>query len=123
MWRKAAIAAACLAGLAVGAYFSRHALRQAVHAIASADPNWLSLAALAFFGATVAAAGSWMCAVDAARQLLPLRRRLARQHVRPLPGRRRRADRALQPARPAPQPDSSDHRLLRRARRRPGGRP
>src|SRR4051812_3904409 len=66
MWRKAAIAAACLAGLGVGAYFSRHALGQAVHAIASADPNWLALAALAFFGATVAAAGSWMCAVGLA---------------------------------------------------------
>src|SRR3954465_5704599 len=66
MWRKAAIAAACLAGLGVGAYFSRHALGQAVDAIQSADPNWLALAALAFFGATVAAAGSWMCAVGLA---------------------------------------------------------
>jgi uncharacterized membrane protein YbhN (UPF0104 family) len=66
MWRKAAIAAACLAGLGVGAYFSRHALREAVHAIATANPNWLFLAALAFFGATVAAAGSWMCAVGLA---------------------------------------------------------
>jgi uncharacterized membrane protein YbhN (UPF0104 family) len=66
MWRKAAIAAACLAGLGVGAYFSRHALGQAVDAIQSADPNWLSLAALAFFGATVSAAGSWLCAVGLA---------------------------------------------------------
>jgi uncharacterized membrane protein YbhN (UPF0104 family) len=66
MWRKAAIAAACLAGLGVGAYFSRHALREAVHAIAAADANWLFLAGLAFFGATVAAAGSWMCAVGLA---------------------------------------------------------
>jgi uncharacterized membrane protein YbhN (UPF0104 family) len=66
MWRKAAIAAACLAGLGLGAYFSRHALREAVHAIAAADANWLFLAGLAFFGATVAAAGSWMCAVGLA---------------------------------------------------------
>jgi hypothetical protein len=66
MWRKAAIAAACLAGLGVGAYFSRHALHRAVHAISTADSNWLSLAALAFIGATIAAAGSWMCAVGLA---------------------------------------------------------
>jgi hypothetical protein len=66
MWRKAAIAAACLAALGVGGYFSRHALGQAVDAIRSADASWLSLAGLAFFGATVAAAGSWMCAIGLA---------------------------------------------------------
>lgn len=63
MIRKALIAAAALAGLGVGAYFSRHALGKAVDAIGAANPNWLSLAALAFVGATVAAAGCWACAV------------------------------------------------------------
>ncbi len=66
MWRRASIAAVCLAGLGIGAYFSRHALGKAVHAMGAANPNWLSLAALAFFGATVAAAGSWGCAVGLA---------------------------------------------------------
>jgi uncharacterized membrane protein YbhN (UPF0104 family) len=61
--RRALIATAALAGLGIGAYFSRHALGKAVHAVEAANPNWLSLAALAFVGATVAAAGSWACAV------------------------------------------------------------
>lgn len=47
MLRKALIATAALAGLGIGAYFSRHALGKAVDAIGAADPNWLSLAALA----------------------------------------------------------------------------
>ena len=66
MWRKAAIAAACLAGLAAGAYFSRHALHQAVHALTTANPSWLFASGAAFFAATVAAAGSWMTAVGLA---------------------------------------------------------
>lgn len=66
MWRKAAIAAASLAALGIGAYFSRHALGKAVDAVQSANPNWLWLAALTFFGATVAAAGSWCEAVGLA---------------------------------------------------------
>jgi uncharacterized membrane protein YbhN (UPF0104 family) len=61
--------AAALVGLAVvgaGAYASRHALGDAVDSIAAADPTWLWLAALAFFAAAVAAAGSWRCAVGLA---------------------------------------------------------
>jgi uncharacterized membrane protein YbhN (UPF0104 family) len=60
---KALAAAGSLALLAVGAYFSRHALGDAVHAIRSANANWLALAAAGFVGATIAAAGSWCCAV------------------------------------------------------------
>jgi uncharacterized membrane protein YbhN (UPF0104 family) len=63
---KALAAVAALAVLAVGAYFSRHALGDAVHAIADANPNWLLLAAAGFVGATTAAAGSWCCAVGLA---------------------------------------------------------
>jgi uncharacterized membrane protein YbhN (UPF0104 family) len=55
-----------IAALGVGAYFSRHELGRAVEAIAAADPTWLWLGALAFFAATVAAAGSWRCAVGLA---------------------------------------------------------
>jgi uncharacterized membrane protein YbhN (UPF0104 family) len=64
--RKALIAIAALAALGLGAYFSRHALGKAVHAVGTANPSWLSLATLAFAGATVAAAGSWGCAVGLA---------------------------------------------------------
>ena len=64
--RKALLAAAGLAALGVGAYFTRGSLGEAVDAITSADPNWLFLAALAFVGATVAAAGSWCTAVGLA---------------------------------------------------------
>jgi uncharacterized membrane protein YbhN (UPF0104 family) len=60
---KALAALGSLALLAVGAYFSRHALGDAVHAIRSANANWLALAAAGFVGATIAAAGSWCCAV------------------------------------------------------------
>ena len=60
---KALAAAVSLAILAVGAYFSRHALGDAIHAIRTANPNWLALAAAGFIGATTAAAGSWLCAV------------------------------------------------------------
>jgi uncharacterized membrane protein YbhN (UPF0104 family) len=63
---KALAAAAAPAVLGVGAYFSRHALGNAVHALANANPNWLALAAAGFVGATVAAAGSWCCAVGLA---------------------------------------------------------
>src|SRR5581483_6515686 len=64
--RKLLLALAGLAALGVGAYFTRHSLGQAVHAIEGADANWLFLAGLAFFAATVAAAGSWCCAVGLA---------------------------------------------------------
>lgn len=60
---KALAAAVSLAILAIGAYFSRHALGDAVHTIENANPNWLALAAAGFVGATTAAAGSWCCAV------------------------------------------------------------
>ena len=63
---KALAAIGTLAILAVGAYVSRHALADAVHAIANADPDWLALAAAGFIGATIAAAGSWCCAVGLA---------------------------------------------------------
>jgi lysylphosphatidylglycerol synthase-like protein len=63
---KALAAVGSLAILAVGAYFSRHALADAVHAIMDANPNWLALAAAGFIGATTAAAGSWCCAVGLA---------------------------------------------------------
>jgi hypothetical protein len=64
--KRALLALLSLAILGVGAYFSRHALGDAVHAIRSADPNWLALAAAGFIGATIAAAGSWCCAVGLA---------------------------------------------------------
>jgi uncharacterized membrane protein YbhN (UPF0104 family) len=64
--RKALLAAVGLAILGVGAYFTRHSLGDAVDALASADPNWLFLAGLAFVTATVAAAGSWCTAVGLA---------------------------------------------------------
>src|SRR5690242_7594718 len=63
---KALAATAALAILAVGAYFSRHALGDAAHALTTATPNWLALAAAGFIGATTAAAGSWCCAVGLA---------------------------------------------------------
>jgi hypothetical protein len=63
---KALAAAAALAILAIGAYFSRHALAAAGHALTTANPNWLALAAAGFVGATIAAAGSWCCAVGLA---------------------------------------------------------
>jgi Lysylphosphatidylglycerol synthase TM region len=63
---KALFAAVALAVLGVGAYFSRHALGDAAHALTAADRNWLALAATAFIGATTAAAGSWGCAVGLA---------------------------------------------------------
>jgi uncharacterized membrane protein YbhN (UPF0104 family) len=63
---KALAAVGSLAILAIGAYVSRHALADAVHAIRSANPNWLALAAAGFVGATIAAAGSWSCAVGLA---------------------------------------------------------
>jgi len=43
-----------------------HTLTEAVHAIASANPSWLALAAVGFVGAITAAAGSWCCAVGLA---------------------------------------------------------
>jgi uncharacterized membrane protein YbhN (UPF0104 family) len=64
--KRVLLALAALAILGVGAYFSRHALADAVHAIRSANPNWLALAAAGFVGATTAAAGSWCCAVGLA---------------------------------------------------------
>jgi len=64
--KRALLALLSLAIFGVGAYFSRHALGDAVHAIRSADPNWLALAAAGFIGATIAAAGSWCCAVGLA---------------------------------------------------------
>ncbi|HEY8408176.1 MAG TPA: lysylphosphatidylglycerol synthase domain-containing protein [Gaiellaceae bacterium] len=64
--KRALLALGSLAILGVGAYFSRHALGDAVHAIRSADPNWLAVAAAGFIGATAAAAGSWCCAVGLA---------------------------------------------------------
>jgi len=42
------------------------ALADAVHAITSANPSWLALAAAGFIGATTAAAGSWCYAVGLA---------------------------------------------------------
>ena len=63
---KALAAVGSLAILAVGAYVSRHALADALHAITDANPNWLALAAAGFIGATTAAAGSWCCAVGLA---------------------------------------------------------
>jgi uncharacterized membrane protein YbhN (UPF0104 family) len=64
--RKALLAAAAAIVLGVGGYFSRHELGRAVDAITGADPTWLWLAALAFICATIAAAGSWRCAVGLA---------------------------------------------------------
>ena len=66
MLRKTLIGIASLAALGIGAYISRHALGKAIDAVGAANPNWLYLAALAFFGATVAAAGSWCEAVGLA---------------------------------------------------------
>ncbi|HEY3541027.1 MAG TPA: lysylphosphatidylglycerol synthase domain-containing protein [Gaiellaceae bacterium] len=66
MVRKGLIAAAAIVALGVGAYFSRGALGDAVDAITAADPNWLWVAGIAFIAATVAAAGSWRCAVGLA---------------------------------------------------------
>lgn len=63
MRRKVLLGVPALAILGIGAYFSRHALGDAVHAIRTADANWLALAAAGFVGATAAAAGSWCCAV------------------------------------------------------------
>lgn len=64
--RKLLLALGGLAGLAVGAYVTRHSLGQALEAIESANPNWLFLTALAFAAATASAAGSWACAVGLA---------------------------------------------------------
>jgi uncharacterized membrane protein YbhN (UPF0104 family) len=63
---KALLAVLGVIVLCVGGYFSRHQLGKAVDAIAAADPNWLWVGALAFVTATVAAAGSWRCAVGLA---------------------------------------------------------
>jgi len=64
--RKALLAAAGLAALAVGAYFARGRLGEAVDTLRTADPTWLWVAGLCFIAATIAAAGSWSCAVGLA---------------------------------------------------------
>jgi len=73
-------------------------------ALRSAEPIWLWLAGTGFAISVLAAAGSWRCAIGPLRRpplghrrLRALRHRLARQHARALPRRRRRPDRPLQP--------------------------
>ena len=63
MLRKLAIGIGAAVALGIGAYFARHHLVQAVHTVGEANSNWLFAAAACFAGATVAAAGSWRCAV------------------------------------------------------------
>src|SRR4051794_39845693 len=63
MLKKIAIGTVAAAAMGVGGFFARHRLGEAIHTVGTADPNWLFAAAACFIVATVAAAGSWRCAV------------------------------------------------------------
>ena len=108
---------------------SARGVADALGTLSSADPTWLWLAGIGFAISVLAAAGSWRCAIGLCggrlsrhRRLRALRGRLARQHPRPLPRRRRRPDRALLPRPPDREAPLDDRRRLRRPRRRARGR-
>src|SRR3954453_4583028 len=63
MVKKIGIGIVAAAAMGVGAFFARHRLGEAIHTVGTADPNWLFAAGACFIVATVAAAGSWRCAV------------------------------------------------------------
>jgi len=102
-----------------------HRVAAALSTLSTADAKWLWIAGVGFLVSVVAPRppGAARSASAAARRphrgLRPLRRRLARQHIRAFPRRRRRPDRPLRPRPPEPRAPPDQRRRLRRPRRRP----